>query len=54
MPYLTLKIEGQGRDKNGLKCNQVINRSGPTIVPKMKETEKVVHKLSCGQKSAAA
>ena len=50
--YLTLKIQGQGRDKNEPKSNQVICRSGPTIVPKMKKILKVVQKLSCGQESA--
>ena len=36
---------GQGHNKNQPKSNQVIYRSGPTIVPKMKEIKKVVHKL---------
>ena len=53
IPYLTLKIQGQGDDENGPKSNQVMYRSGPTIVPKMKEIQKVVQKLSRGQKSAA-
>ena len=53
IPYLTLKIQGQGHDENWLKSNQVIYRSGPTIVPKMKEIQKVVQKLSHGQKSGA-
>ena len=35
------------------KSNQVIYRSGPTIVPKMKEIQKVVQKLSREQESAA-
>ena len=35
-------------------CNQLIYRSGPTIVLKMKEIQKVVQKLSRGQESAAA
>ena len=39
IPYLTLKIQGQGHDENRPKCNQVIYRSGPTIVPKMKEIQ---------------
>ena len=30
--YLTLKIQGQGHDKNRPKSNQVIYRSGPTKV----------------------
>ena len=53
IPYLTLKIEGQGHGKNQPKSNHVIYRSGPTIVPKMTEIQKVVQKLSRGQKSAA-
>ena len=44
---------GQGHDENRPKSNQVIYRSGPTIVPKMKEIQNVVQKLSCEQKSAA-
>ena len=39
--------------KNGPKSNQVIYRSGPTIVPKMKEIQKVVQKLSREQESVA-
>ena len=35
------------------KCNQVIYRSGPIIVPKMKEIRKVVQKLSREQESLA-
>ena len=35
------------------KSNQVIYRSGPTIVPKIKEIQKVVEKLSREQESAA-
>ena len=53
IPYLTLKNLGQGYDENRRKCNQVICRSGPRIVPKMKEIPKVVQKLSRGQESAA-
>ena len=53
IPYLTLKNLGQGHDENRRKCNLVICRSGPTIVPKMKEIPKVVQKLSRGQESAA-
>ena len=53
MRYLTLKIQGQGHDENRPKSNQLIYRSGPTIVPKMKEIQKVVQKLSRGQESAA-
>ena len=44
---------GQGHDENRPKCKQVIYRSGPTIVPKMKEIQKVVQKLSREQESAA-
>ena len=44
---------GQGQDENRPKSNQVIYRSGPTIVPKMKEIQKVVQKLSPGKESAA-
>ena len=52
IPYLTLKNLGQGRDENPPKSNQVICGSGPTIVPKMKEIQKV-QKLSREQESAA-
>ena len=45
IPYLTLKIQGQGHDENWPKSNQVIYGSGPTIMPKMKEIQKVVQKL---------
>ena len=45
IPCLTLKIQGQGHDQNRPKSNQVIYRSEPTIVPKMKEIQKVVQKL---------
>ena len=48
-----MKNLGQGHDKNQPKSNQVIYRSGPTIVQKMKEIEKVVQKLSREQESAA-
>ena len=48
-----MKIENQGHDENRPKSNQLIYRSGPTMVPKMKEIEKVVQKLSRGQDSAA-
>ena len=50
---LTLKNLGQGHNENRPKSNQVIYRSGPTIVPKMKEIQKVVQKLSREQESAA-
>ena len=53
IPYLTLKNLGQGHDENQPKSNQVIYRSGPTIVPKMKEIQKVVQKLLREQESAA-
>ena len=48
-----MRIQGQGRDQNRPKSNPVIYRSGPTIVPKMKEIQKVVQKLSRGQESVA-
>ena len=51
--YLTLKNLGQVHDENGPKSNQVIYRSGPTTVPKMKQIQKVVEKLSREQESAA-
>ena len=44
---------GQGYDENRPKSNQEIYRSGPTIVPKMKEIQKLVKKLSREQESAA-
>ena len=54
IPCLTLKILGQDHNENHPKCNQIIYRSGPTIVPKMKEIQKVVKKLShdkiCGRR----
>ena len=53
IPYLTLENLGQGHDENRPKSNQVIYRLGPTIVPKMKEIQKVVQKLSREQESAA-
>ena len=53
MPYLTLKNVGQGHDENRPKSNQVIYRSGATIVPKMKEIQKVVQNLSREQESEA-
>ena len=48
-----MKIQGQGHDQNRPKSNQVIYRSGPTIVPEMEEIQKVVQKLSREQESAA-
>ena len=53
IPYLTLKDLGQGHNKNRQKSSQVIYRSGPTIVPKIKEIKKAVQKLSHEQESAA-
>ena len=53
IPYLILKNLGQGHNKNRPKSNQVIYRSGPTTVPKMKEIQKVVQKLSQEQEYAA-
>ena len=53
IPYLTLKIQGQGHNENRPKSNQVIYWSGPTIVLKMKEILKVVQKLSREKESAA-
>ena len=43
----------KSRSRSRRKSNQVIYRSGPTIVPKMKEIQKVVQKLSREQESAA-
>ena len=53
IPYLTMKIQGQGHDENRPKSNQVIYRSGSTIVPQMKEIQKVIEKLLHEQVSAA-
>ena len=44
--------QGQGHDESRPKSNQVIYRSGPTIVPKMKEIQKVDQKLSREQEAA--
>ena len=44
----------QGHNENRPKSNQVIYRSGPTIVPKMKEIPKVVQRLSRRQMSATS
>ena len=53
IPYLTLKIQGEGHDENPPKSNQVICGSGPSILPKIKIIWKVVQKLSheqdCGR-----
>ena len=43
----------KSRSRSQQKSNQVIYRSGPTIVPKMKEIRKVVQKLSRKQESVA-
>ena len=53
IPYLTLKNLGQCHDQNRPKSNQVNYRSGLTMVPKMKEIQKVAQKLSRGQEAAA-
>ena len=50
---MTLKIQDQGHDENQPKLNHVIYRPGPPMVPKMKEIQKVVQKLSREQESAA-
>ena len=49
---MTLTNLGQGHDENRPKSNEVIYRSGPTIVLKMKEIQIVVQKLSREQGSA--
>ena len=48
-----MKIQGQGHNQNRPKSNQVIYRSGPTTVPKMKEIQEVVQKLLPEEESAA-
>ena len=53
IPYLTLKIQGQGHDENLPKSYQINYGSGPSIPPKMKETLKVVQKLMRKKDSAA-
>ena len=40
--YLTLRIWDQGHGQNRPKSNQVIHRSGPSILPKMKEITKII------------
>ena len=50
IPYLTLKIQGQSHYENRSKSNQVIYRSGPSIMQKMKEIREVLQKLSREQK----
>ena len=52
IPYLNLKIQGQGHGEKRTTFNQVTYRPGPKIVPKMKEIQKVVQKLSREQESA--
>ena len=49
---MTLTNLGQGHDENRPKSNEVIYRSGPTIVLKMKEIQIVFQKLSREQGSA--
>ena len=46
-------IFGQGHDENRPRCNQVIYRSRPTIVPKKKEIQNFVQKWSREQESEA-
>ena len=41
IPYLTLKIQGQSHDENRPKSNQVIYRSGPSILPKWQKSDKL-------------
>ena len=48
-----MKIRGQGHNENLPKSNQVNYRSGPTIMPKLKEIQNVVQKLSREQDSVA-
>ena len=48
-----MEIQGQGHYENRDKSKQVIYRSGPSIILKMKEIREVVRKLSREQKSAA-
>ena len=43
----------KSRSRSRPKFNQVIYTSGPTIVPKMKEIQNVVQKLTREQESAA-
>ena len=43
----------KSRSRSRPKSNQVIYTSGPTIVPKMKEIQNVVQKLTREQESAA-
>ena len=53
IPYLISTILGQGHDENRPKSNQVIDRSGQTIVPKKKEIQSCVQMLSREQEAAA-
>ena len=41
IPYLTLKIECQGHNKNQPKSDQVIYRPEPSILLKWKKSEKL-------------
>ena len=41
IPYLTLKIQGQGHDESRPKSNQVIYGSGPRIRPKWRKSQKL-------------
>ena len=50
--YFKISLVNTTHMLRDLGHNQAILRSGPTIVPKMKEIQKVVQKLSRGQKSA--
>ena len=43
----------KSRSRSQRKSTKIQYRSGPTIVPKMKEIQKVVQKLSRGQEAAA-
>ena len=51
IPYLTLKIQGQGCDENQPKSNQVIYWSGPISMPKMKKKSKKMFKSYCVNKN---
>ena len=51
---ITFKIQGQDRDENQPKSNQVINTSRPSILPKRKKIQKVVNKSLHEQKSVAS
>ena len=49
-----MKIQGQGDDKNKAKSNQVIYRSGRTIVPKMIEPQKLLKSYPVNKNMPAA